>query len=133
MTRFNPRQQQGLVLLLGAVLLLQAVRLLPWPAPPKARPPLSRTGQDAQPLGDPPPSQSARYLSGYPLDLNRAGPDELTLLPGIGPKRAAAIIALRAERGGIGSLDELGRLLGLGPGLIESLGRTAWCGPLPKP
>jgi competence protein ComEA len=36
--------------------------------------------------------------SGHPVDLNRAGVDELCTLPGIGRKKAEAIIALRERR-----------------------------------
>ena len=39
-----------------------------------------------------------RQPAGQPVDLNRAGIDELCTLPGIGRKKAEAIIALRERR-----------------------------------
>lgn len=45
-----------------------------------------------------------------PVDLNRAGTDELASLDGIGPKLAARIAAARPFR----SIDELARVRGIG-------------------
>jgi len=48
--------------------------------------------------------------------LNQAGPDELRHLPGIGPKRADAIVALRAKLGGrFKRVSDLLRVKGIGP------------------
>ncbi len=125
MTHFTSRQQWGLLLILGAILILQAVRHLPLPDPgPESLPGRAEAAS---------PGQGALFLAGHPLDLNRANLDELTLLPGIGPKRAAAIIRYRAQKKGLGSLDELGEIPGFGPKLIERLRRIAFCGPLAGP
>ncbi|NVB42041.1 helix-hairpin-helix domain-containing protein [Pseudenhygromyxa sp. WMMC2535] len=45
------------------------------------------------------------------VDVNAASAEELTSLPGIGPKRAAAIIAARP----FARVDELTRVRGVGP------------------
>lgn len=65
----------------------------------------------------------------WPIDVNRASADEMVALPGIGPARAAAIIALRDARGGLGSLDELLDVKGIGPKTLERLRPFAVAGP----
>ena len=55
------------------------------------------------------------------LDLNRASAEELEALPGIGAVKAAAILAVRDERGGFQSLEELETVRGIGPRLVEQL------------
>lgn len=47
------------------------------------------------------------------IDLNGASAEELQKIPGIGASTAAKIIELRAERGRIGSVDELRAIRGL--------------------
>jgi competence ComEA-like helix-hairpin-helix protein len=59
--------------------------------------------------------------STQPLDLNRATAEQLVRLPGIGEAKAAAILAIRAERGGFRSLDELENVRGIGPKLAAKL------------
>ena len=56
-----------------------------------------------------------------PLDLNRATSEQLVELPGIGDVKAAAILAVRDERGGFGSLSELESVRGIGPTLSAKL------------
>jgi competence ComEA-like helix-hairpin-helix protein len=56
-----------------------------------------------------------------PLDLNRATVEQLVELPGIGDVKAAAILAVRDERGGFGSLSELESVRGIGPALSAKL------------
>ena len=56
-----------------------------------------------------------------PLDLNQATATELEALPGIGAVKAAAILAVREERGGFASLDELESVRGIGPSLAKRL------------
>ena len=56
----------------------------------------------------------ARVLFGLGLDPNRADAAALEALPGVGPARAAAIVADRA-RGDYRSLADLGRVPGIGP------------------
>ena len=56
-----------------------------------------------------------------PLNINTATAVSLTNLPGIGPVRAAAIVAFRESRGGFVSVDELAEVAGIGPVTLESL------------
>jgi len=53
--------------------------------------------------------------------INRATLAELDALPGIGPALAAAIVADRAARGPYRTPDDLSRIRGVGPVLIERL------------
>ena len=55
------------------------------------------------------------------IDLNRATAEELEGLPGIGPSRAAAILALRERRGGLARLEELLEVPGIGDKTLERL------------
>ena len=55
------------------------------------------------------------------LDLNRASASDLETLPGIGPALAARILALRRERGGFRSVEELGGVPRIGARLLASL------------
>lgn len=56
----------------------------------------------------------ARLLFGQRLDLNRADPASFEALPGIGPARAAAIVAERCRRR-FSAPAELERVSGIGP------------------
>jgi len=62
----------------------------------------------------------ARLLYGLPLDLNRADARGFETLPGVGPVRAAAIVAERAQ-GRFESERDLLRVRGIGPRTLERL------------
>jgi endonuclease III len=62
----------------------------------------------------------ARLLFDQPLDLNRADALALESLPGIGPRRAEAIVRERCERA-FGGLSELVRVPGIGPRTVAAL------------
>jgi competence ComEA-like helix-hairpin-helix protein len=65
-----------------------------------------------------------RSGSGHPLiqiDINRAGPRELSLLPGVGPIRARQIMANRQRLGPFESLDALGRVHGIGDKTVAQI------------
>ena len=49
----------------------------------------------------------------FSFDLNRATPEELDLIPGVGEKMAADIIALREEMGGFKTVDDLQKIRGI--------------------
>ncbi len=69
---------------------------------------------------------------GEPLDLNRATASDLTILEGIGPKLAAAIIDDRVANGDFCAIDEVTRVKGIGPAKVESMkesGVVATCSP----
>ena len=59
-------------------------------------------------------------LSGL-VNVNTATPQQLQLLPGIGEARAHALVALRKQRGGFGSLDELKDVKGIGDAGLERM------------
>ena len=75
------------------------------------------TDAPAPPATEPAPSGSAP--AGITADgkviLNQASVDELTKLPGVGPKRALAIIALRTKLKRFKHPTELLRVKGIGP------------------
>ncbi len=56
-----------------------------------------------------------------PLDLNRATADELEALPGIGPRRAQAILDYRTVSGGFGRVEDLLLVEGIGAATLEAL------------
>lgn len=68
----------------------------------------------AQPSADPRPAVTL-------IDLNRASVDELTSLPGIGQKRAEAILAFRESHGGFQNVAQLLKIKGIGRAMLRKL------------
>jgi competence protein ComEA len=58
---------------------------------------------------------------GQPLNLNTATLEQLDTLSGIGPTTAQKILDFREERGGFGSIEELGEIPGIGDKRLASL------------
>jgi len=56
---------------------------------------------------------------GHTVDINRATPDELAHLAGIGPTRAETICEFRNALGGFSSVNDLKQVPGIGPAVIE--------------
>ena len=56
-----------------------------------------------------------------PIDVNRAGAEELSLLPGIGPVAAQAIVTDRSLHGAYRNAGELDRVRGIGPATVARL------------
>lgn len=56
-----------------------------------------------------------------PIDLNVATPEQLQQLDGVGPTTAEKIIRLREERGGIGAVEDLAEIPGIGPKKLEAI------------
>lgn len=56
-----------------------------------------------------------------PVDINTAGPEELTALPGIGEKLADRIVEYREKHGPFSTVDELTNVSGIGEGKLEAL------------
>jgi competence protein ComEA len=55
------------------------------------------------------------------VNVNTASLEELELLPGVGEARARALVALRKERGGFKSIEELKDVKGIGDAGLERL------------
>ncbi|MGH7793296.1 MAG: ComEA family DNA-binding protein [Candidatus Binatia bacterium] len=63
-------------------------------------------------------------LSGVALavvNINTATKEELTSIKGVGDKRAQEIIEYRKKNGNFKSIDDLGKVPGIGPGLIKQI------------
>ncbi|MBX2797980.1 MAG: helix-hairpin-helix domain-containing protein [Myxococcales bacterium] len=56
-----------------------------------------------------------------PMSLNEASAAQLEQLPGIGPVLAARIVVDRADRGPFASVEDLGRVPGVGAATVERL------------
>ena len=65
--------------------------------------------------------ERCRYLLGMPLNVNRAGEEELELLPGIGPRLARRIVEAREAVGLFSSFEEFLRVPGIGGKLVEKM------------
>jgi competence protein ComEA len=66
-------------------------------------------------------SQPTKGASTALINLNTATVEQLDTLPGVGPVRAAAIVAWRTANGKFTSVDQLGEVDGIGPGRLEKL------------
>ena len=56
-----------------------------------------------------------------PIDVNQASAAELSLLPGVGPSLAAAIVADRESRGAFRRPQDLDRVRGIGPAIMARI------------
>ncbi len=61
------------------------------------------------------------HPAGYQIDLNLAGPGDFEQLPGIGPSLARRIVEDRQAIGPFRSVDELKRVPGIGPKIVDAL------------
>jgi competence protein ComEA len=68
-----------------------------------------------------PSSAGPAPAEGQPLNLNTATLEQLDTLSGIGPTTAQKILDFREERGGFGSIEELGEIPGIGDKRLASL------------
>jgi len=62
--------------------------------------------------------ERCRYLLGMPLNVNRAGEEELELLPGIGPRLARRIVEVRESMGRYSSPEDFLGVPGIGKKLV---------------
>jgi competence protein ComEA len=62
---------------------------------------------------------------GQPLNLNTATLEQLDTLSGVGPLTAQKILEFREQRGGFGSIDELGEIPGIGDQRLATLREEA--------
>jgi len=65
------------------------------------------------------PASTARATVDAPVFLNEASVDELRRLPGVGPKRAEAILALRQRLGRFRRVEDLLRVKGVGRATLK--------------
>ncbi len=68
-----------------------------------------------------PPAGDVEPFPGFPVDINRANVPTLMILPGVGPKMAEAIIAERKKRGGFSSINDIGKVRGIGKEKLKAL------------
>jgi competence protein ComEA len=86
-----------------------------------------RSGSFQPPAEVSPAPGASRGVTGNPppgdqrININTAGEEELSRLPGVGPATAAAIVADRIERGPFATVDELIRVRGIGPAKLNAL------------
>jgi comEA protein len=68
-------------------------------------------------------NSAAQATKGIPKDINinTADKEMLTLLPGVGPVIAEAIIAYRKDHGNFKNIDELAKVKGIGDKTLEKL------------
>lgn len=66
-------------------------------------------------------SAAAGAATGPPISLNSATADQLDTLDGIGPATAAKIIAWRTQHGGFRSVADLGQVPGIGPKKLAAI------------
>jgi competence protein ComEA len=68
------------------------------------------------------PSRPASAVSvADPIDVNQASAAELSLLPGVGPSLAAAIVADRESRGPFRRPQDIDRVRGIGPSILARI------------
>lgn len=96
---------------------LETVQTLP-PAAVQSEPSAGADEAQAVPGGE----------QGALVDINTAGLEELMTLPGIGEKRARAILAYREEHGPFRYVEDLIQVSGIGESLLEGLLERATAG-----
>ncbi|HEX6435045.1 MAG TPA: helix-hairpin-helix domain-containing protein [Gemmatimonadales bacterium] len=117
-----PAEQRALLLLLALALAGQAVRyVITRPGEPPGQVQLSATLSPGSPLAQRDSAlRQARPLDpNERIDVDRAGAQELSRLPKVGPRLAKVILADREAQGPFGSLEGLDRVAGIGPGLLR--------------
>ncbi len=67
------------------------------------------------------PAAPVEPAEGQPLNLNTATLEQLDTLSGIGPTTAQKILDFREDKGGFGSVEELGEIPGIGDKRLASL------------
>ena len=88
--------------------------------PPAASPEPEETGAAVSEAQLPAPSRSASEAPGL-VNINTAGSEELQTLPGIGEKRAEAIIAYREDNGPFRIVEEITNVSGIGEGILSRI------------
>jgi competence protein ComEA len=68
-----------------------------------------------------PTATATAPAEGQPVNLNTATLEQLDTLSGVGPTTAQKILDFREERGGFGSVEELGEIPGIGDKRLATL------------
>ena len=55
------------------------------------------------------------------VNINTASIDELRSLPGIGPRKAEAVVAYRDQNGPFAEIEQITEVRGIGPGIFENI------------
>ena len=74
-----------------------------------------------QPSETPAAAETPAATASGKIDLNTATAEELMTLPGIGEKRAAAIIAYREEHGPFRIVEDITNVSGIGEGILSQI------------
>jgi competence protein ComEA len=93
-------------------------------APAKGQPAVLGSSVSSGSAAPGPPGTAPRPAKAAPaevINLNTATVQQLDTLPGVGPVRAAAIVAWRNANGKFTSVDQLGEVDGIGPARLEKL------------
>jgi competence protein ComEA len=93
-------------------------------APVKGQPAVLGSSVSSGSAAPGPPGTASRPNKASPaevINLNTATVQQLDTLPGVGPVRAAAIVAWRDANGKFTSVDQLGEVDGIGPARLEKL------------
>jgi competence protein ComEA len=98
----------------------------PAPAPPAFAPaapstPVAPPASSAAPAAVVSVATRGRASSDDPVVLNTAAVDDLRRLPGIGQKRADAIVALRSRLGRFRAIEDLMKVKGIGRAMLKRL------------
>ena len=97
-------------------------------APPSVLPELAAEAAEAKEEAE---RRSRPLEPGERIDVNRASAAELDRLPGVGPALAGAIVEARETGGGFRDLEDLERVRGIGPAMIERMRERVAVGPAP--
>lgn len=90
-------------------------------APPRAPSASEPEPAQATAIAEPAYPPVPKLEAGMTLDINTATAEQLQLLPGIGPSRAAAIVEDRASKGPFRTVEDLARVSGIGPVTVENV------------
>ena len=104
-TMSAPRRRRFLVLAAAAAVCIVGLAL--WYAVPSA------------PVQDVPASVPEALRESFRVDLNTAGVDAMTTLPGLGEKKARAILEYRLTHGPFRSLGEVAQVPGVTQDMID--------------
>jgi competence protein ComEA len=72
-------------------------------------------------ITSPAPATATGDAGGALVDVNRATPEQLQTLPGVGPATAAAIVTERERNGPFLGVDDLDRVPGIGPAKLAAI------------